>query len=470
MEILIIILLVIILVIEMICLLKPNKENKQVPIINDEIDNLFKDMKNDNNDLKMDVIKEISENQLKIQNMFHENVSRLQDLTTENFADLKTDVIKEISEGQRKNSDTMNAHMLKLQNQLTNDISNNAERQIKTQELIRESLISIQESTEKRLIENSVVVNKTIADGLNNMQVATDKKLSEIQGGVNKKLDESLNKRLDESFKQVGEQLASVYKSLGELKNLENGVTSLNKTLSNVKTRGVYGEMALENILANILDKGQYDINVATRPRSSERVEFAVKIPDKDNKGFIYLPIDSKFPADVYGRVLEASEKADAPALKIAVNDLKTRIKKEALTIRDKYVAPPNTTDFAIMFLPTESLYAEVLKIDGLVEECQEKYKIVISGPTTLTALLNSLSIGFKYLTVNKKSEEIMKLLGNFKSQFEKFNDLIASTQKKISDAQSVAEKLRDRSNMIQKKLDKVELVEYESSIEIGND
>ena len=262
--------------------------------------------------------------------------------------------------------------------------------------------------------------------------------------------------------------MESLYKSLGELKSLESGVVNLNKTLSNVKARGVYGEMALANILANILDSSQYDTNVATKPRSSERVEFAVKIPDKDNKGFIYLPIDSKFPADIYAKVLEAAENADTAALKLAIAELKTRIRKEALTIRDKYVAPPNTTDFAIMFLPTEGLYSEVLRIDGLVEECQEKCKIVIAGPTTLTALLNSLSVGFKYLTVNKKSEEIMKLLGSFKGQFEKFNDLISRTQNRISDAQKAADQLRDRSAMIQKKLDKVELVSYEEENEIG--
>jgi DNA recombination protein RmuC len=191
-------------------------------------------------------------------------------------------------------------------------------------------------------------------------------------------------------------------------------------------------------------------------------VEFAVKIPDKQSKGFIYLPIDSKFPADIYGKVLESSENADVEGLKTAIYELKTRIRKEAMTIRDKYIAPPHTTDFAIMFLPTEGLYSEVLRIDGLVEECQEKYKIVVAGPTTLTAVLNSLSVGFKYLTVNKKSEEIMKLLGNFKGQFEKFSDLISKIQTKISDAQKVAEQLRERSDMIQNKLDKVELVTYE--------
>lgn len=404
MEIIIIVLLAIVIVMQIVTFIKANAK------------------KEDKNEVVLDNLKDLKKDQ----------------------DTLKIDVIKEISEGQFKN-----------------------------QETIRRSLMEMQESTEKRLLANSTTVNKSISEGLSTIQEATDRKLSEIQKNVDAKLDKNLNERLDESFKQVGERLESLYKSLGELKSLENGVVSLNKTLSNVKARGVYGEMALENILANILDSSQYETNVATKPRSTERVEFAVKIPDKDNKGFIYLPIDSKFPADIYGKVLEAAENADTIALKLAITELKTRIKKEAMTIRDKYISPPNTTDFAIMFLPTEGLYSEVLRIDGLVEECQEKCKIVIAGPTTLTALLNSLSVGFKYLTVNKKSEEIMKLLGNFKGQFEKFNDLITRTQNRISDAQKAADQLRDRSSMIQKKLDKVELVSYEETdgiIELPDD
>ena len=416
MEYIIIALLAIVIVLEVIAIAKSNK--RENPLDEQKMDAYFRDMK-----LQQD--------------------------------DLKESVMREISNGQFKNQAFMHENMMKQKSQLSEDM-------LKNQDMIRKSLIDIQESTEKRLNENSAAVNKTIAEGLEKLQGATDNKLSEIQKKVDEQLEKNLNEKLDHSFKQVGDRLESLYKSLGELKNLENGVTSLNRTLSNVKTRGVYGEMALENLLANILDKSQYDVNVATRPRSSERVEFAIKIPDKDNKGFIYLPIDSKFPADIYGKVLEAADSADKPALDAAVTELKNRIKLEAKTIRDKYIAPPHTTDFAIMFLPTEGLYSEVLRIDGLVEECQDKYKIVISGPTTLSALLNSLSIGFKYLTVNKKSEEIMKLLGNFKAQFEKFNDLITSTQKKISDAQGAAEKLRERSNMIQKRLDKVEVVEYE--------
>jgi len=451
MEFVIVALLVIIVLLEAVIIVKGKKGASAEE--NEKLIASFKEMKKEQDDLKTSVIKEISEGQMKSQNFFHEHLSAL-----------KTDVMKELSEGQTNSRNMIQENLNKMQKQTAENMVETVNQQSRMQEVVMKSLVSIQESTEKRLSENAENVNKTIAEGLKNVQQASDAKLTEIQKNVDDKLDKSLNERIDQSFKQVGERLESLYKSLGELKSLESGVSNLNRTLTNVKARGIYGEMALENLLANILDKGQYEVNVATKPKSAERVEFAVKIPDKENKGFIYLPIDSKFPADIYGKVLESAENADAAALKEAIAELKMRIRKEAMTIRDKYVAPPNTTDFAIMFLPTEGLYSEVLRIDGLVEECQEKYKIVISGPTTLTAILNSLSVGFKYLTVNKKSEEIMKLLGNFKTQFAKFSELIAKTQTKINAAQTEAENLKKRSDMIQKKLEKVEAVEYEET------
>ena len=259
---------------------------------------------------------------------------------------------------------------------------------IKSEKNIQESLIRIQESTEKRLREDSKNVNETILNGLKSIQEANDRKLTDIQADMSKKLDKNLHERLDESFKQVGERLESLYQSLGELKSLESGVVNLNKTLSNVKARGIYGEMALENLLANILDKNQYETNVATRPRSTERVEFAVKIPDKENKGFIYLPIDSKFPADIYASLRDAQEAADKELVLRLGKELEQRIKSFAKDIRDKYVEPPYTTDFGIMFLPVEGLYAEVVQ-RGMVETLQREYKVNIAGPSTMAALLN---------------------------------------------------------------------------------
>lgn len=324
-----------------------------------------------------------------------------------------------------------------------------------------ESLSSFRVDMIKDSAESQNRMNTTIRECLKDIQESNEKKLNDIQAGINGKLDESLNDRLDTSFKQIGERLESLYQSLGELKQLENGVNSLNRTLTNVKTRGIFGEIQLGNILANVLDKSQYDENVATKKGSDDRVEYAVKIPDKENKGgFIYLPIDSKFPADIYNRIVSASESADASGLKSATAELKQRIKTEAMTIRDKYISTPDTTDFALMFLPTEGLYSEVLRIPGLVEECQNSYKIVVSGPSTLTALLNSLSVGFKYLTVNRKSKEILKTLGAIKTQYGKFTELIDKTQKKLSEAQTATDSLKSRTDMIQRKLGKIDILE----------
>ncbi len=317
---------------------------------------------------------------------------------------------------------------------------------------------SVQESSRDGMRE----INAAMRQGLEDIRKTTDKNLVAMQADINEKLDKSLNERLDSSFRQVGTQLEALYKSLGELRNLESGVASLNRTLANVKTRGIYGEAQLRNLLANIMDKSQYEENVATVPHSTERVEFAVKIPDKDSGGFIWLPIDSKYPADIYSRITDAARDGDAEALKDAQRELRDRIRQEAKNISSKYVSPPDTTDFAIMFLPTEGLYSEVLRLEDLVERIQSDFKIVITGPSTLAALLNSLSIGFRYLTVNKKSEQILKLLGDFRNQFAKFDMLIDQAHRRIIDAQEKTEALAKRSEMIQKKLQKVDQLGYE--------
>ena len=317
---------------------------------------------------------------------------------------------------------------------------------------------SMQESSRDGMRE----INAAMRQGLEDIRKTTDKNLVSMQADINEKLDKSLNERLDSSFRQVGTQLEALYKSLGELRNLESGVASLNRTLANVKTRGIYGEAQLRNLLANIMDKSQYEENVATVPHSTERVEFAVKIPDKDSGGFIWLPIDSKYPADIYSRITDAARDGDAETLKDAQRELRDRIRQEAKNISSKYVSPPDTTDFAIMFLPTEGLYSEVLRLEDLVERIQSDFKIVITGPSTLAALLNSLSIGFRYLTVNKKSEQILKLLGDFRNQFTKFDMLIDQAHRRIIDAQEKTEALAKRSEMIQKKLQKVDQLGYE--------
>ena len=301
-------------------------------------------------------------------------------------------------------------------------------------------------------------LQQTLKASLYDLSESNRQKLNEIQGEINKKLDTSLNERLERSFNTVGEQLNRLYTSLGELSKLESDVTNLNRTLSNVKTRGIYGEAQLENILADILPNNLYDKNVITKRSSSankEAVEFAVKIPDKESVGeFLYLPIDSKFPGNIYERIRECAENADSQGLVAATKELDQFIKKEA------YIDPPYTTDFALMFLPTESLYAEVLRIPGLSDEVRQKQHIVITGPSTLSALLSSLNIGFRYMAVNRDSKNILKLLSAIKTQYSTLSKLINTASNRIELAGRATQDLQKRADMINKKLSRVEELE----------
>lgn len=369
----------------------------------------------------------------------------------------------EIAAGFYKKINSENARireMIMQQQKIQGDFS------LELSSALKDSLHSMGMELLKNNSEAQSKMQDTMIQTLKEIQNANDKRLYDIQNNVNEKLDKSLNERLDSSFKQIGDQLLTLYKSLGELQALSSGVADLQKTLSNVKTRGIFGEFQLRNILMDIMDSSQYEENVATKKESSDRVEFAIKIPDKeDANGFIYLPVDSKFPADIYNKIVDASNNADSNGMKQSIKELEQRIKTEARTIRDKYIDPPNTTDFAIMFLPTEGLYAEAIRIAGLMEWCQNECKIVLSGPTTLVALLNSLSIGFRYLTVNKNSKEILKTLSAVKAQYQKFNQLIVKTQKKLQEAQSATDDLQSRNDMIQKKLSKVEMMDESDSL-----
>ena len=314
------------------------------------------------------------------------------------------------------------------------------------------------------LSKNQDKLEAVLRTSLSDMQELNKVKLEDIRIDINKKLDTSLNERLDASFKNVGEQLNNLYVSLGELSKLENGVSSLNKTLSNVKTRGIFGEMQLENILTDILPGTLYDKNVVTKKSSAanrEAVEFAVRIPDKEiNGAYMYLPIDSKFPSSYYDRIADAAADSNAEALKKAVKELEQRVKNDAKDIRDKYIDPPNTTDFGIMFLPTESLYAEVLRISGLVESCQQTYHVIITGPSTLAALLNSLSIGFRYMAVNRDSKRVLKLLSAIKTQYAALSDLIGKASDRIEKARKATDDLQHRADIINKRLASVEAMD----------
>ncbi len=302
-------------------------------------------------------------------------------------------------------------------------------------------------------------LRKTVENQLRAMQEDNSRKLEQMRSVVDEKLQSTLEKRLGESFKQVSERLEQVYKGLGEMRSLATGVGDLKKVLTNVKTRGTWGEIRLSHILEQILTPDQYEVNVATKKTSSERVEFAIKLPGQGShkEKVVWLPIDSKFPQEDYQRLLDAQEAADKVQAEKSVKKLETRVKAEAKAIREKYIDPPNTTDFGIMFLPVEGLYAEVLRRPGLCDSLQRDYRIVVTGPTTLAALLNSLQMGFRTLAVEKRSSEVWELLGAVKTQFSKFGEVLAKTKKKLQEASNTIDKAEVRTRVIEGKLSKVQ-------------
>ena len=291
---------------------------------------------------------------------------------------------------------------------------------------------------------------------LKNIQQDTQKQLDRMRATVDEKLQGTLEKRLSESFGQVSQRLEQVYKGLGEMRVLTDGVGDLKRVLTNVKSRGMWGELQLGNILEEILSPEQYEKNVTVKRGSQESVEYAVKLPGQGEGECVYLPIDSKFPLEDYQKLIKAQEDADKDALNEASANLESLVKKEARTIRDKYIVPPKTTDFAVMFLPTEGLYAEVLRMPGLVDQLRQ-YRIIVSGPTTLSALLNSLSVGFRTLAIQKRSSEVWKLLGAIKNQFKMFSGLLDNVQKKLNTASSEMERASKKSKTIERRLEKIE-------------
>ena len=299
-------------------------------------------------------------------------------------------------------------------------------------------------------------IRRTMEQKLSDISEDNQKQLAEMRQTVDEKLQKTLEEKMNRSFALVSERLEQVYKGLGEMQSLAVGVGDLKKVLSNVKTRGIVGEIQLGNILEEILSPEQYDTNVATKKGSRDVVEFAIKLPARDD-GFIYLPIDSKFPGDTYSALRDAYESGSKDAVDAAAKALIKTIRTEAKDIRDKYIDPPNTTEFAIMFLPFEGLYSEVVN-RGLVEVLQRDYKVNIAGPSTMAALLNSIQMGFKTLAVQKRSAEVWDLLGSVKKEFETFNAVLMNTQQKLDQANKELDKLVGvRSRQISRKLSAVE-------------
>ncbi len=348
----------------------------------------------------------------------------------------------------------------------TNEAVKNMAEVINSNQALVNQLISEKITTlDKNINTQQEALRKTVSESLNSIQNDNDKRLDEIKGIVDEKLQKTLEDKMDQSFKVVSERLKQVYEGLGEMKNLANGVGDLKKVLSNVKTRGIVGEIQLGAILGEILSREQYAENVAVKPNSKEVVEFAVKLPGKDST--VWLPIDSKFPGDTYSALVDAYNEGDKAKADICAKALERTILSEAKDISSKYIEPPYTTEFAIMFLPFEGLYAEVVN-RGLMERLQREYKVNIAGPSTMAAMLNSLQMGFKTLAIQKRSSEVWEVLSSVKTEFDKFEKILDDTRKKLENANNDLEKLVGvRTRAIQKRLNAVSVLDEENIREI---
>ncbi len=321
-------------------------------------------------------------------------------------------------------------------------------------ETLIDQLRQLSEVNDRRLAE----VKASVETRLSSLQDGNEKKLEQMRVTVDEKLHATLEQRLGESFKQVADRLEQVHKGLGEMQGLARDVGSLNRVLTNVKTRGIFGEMQLAGLLEQVFTPEQYATNVATVPGSNDRVEFAIRLPGHRSDGEpLWLPIDAKFPREDYERLLDAHERADPAATELAAKAIEARLRLEARTIRDKYVSPPHTTDFAILFVPTEGLYAEALRRPGLVEGLQREHKVMLAGPTTLLATLTSLQMGFRTLALEKRSAEVWEVLGAVKTEFAKFGDVLARTKKKLEEASNTIGDAEQRTRAMSRQLKNVE-------------
>jgi DNA recombination protein RmuC len=339
--------------------------------------------------------------------------------------------------------------LTRIENALREDFRMNREDNNK---LARENRYELRASLDQHSRDQSEKVQLLIN--------STEKRLDQMRETVDEKLQKTLNERLGQSFEMVGKQLESVQKGLGEMQTLATDVGGLKKVLSNVKLRGNVGEVQLAMLLEQILAPNQYDANVRTKLGSADPVEFAVKLPGRseDENSIVYLPIDAKFPKEVYEQLLAAYDIGTPDAVELATKNMEAAIKKMAKDIRDKYIDPPNTTDFAILFLPFESIYAEVIRRSALVDQLRDEFKITVAGPTTLVAILNSLQMGFRTLALQKRSSEVWKVLGEVKSEFNKFGGLLQKAQKSINAASDTVEELiGKRSKAINRKLMNIE-------------
>ena len=376
------------------------------------------------------------------------------------------------SKTNQKNTDLpeLKNRIATLQDQTTQTFANMNERMIRIEtnvDRVTKDIGTNFRENRKEISDNFGLVQKTLDTRVRELQDHNTKKLEEMRQTVDEKLQASVEKRFNESFKTISTQLTQVYQGLGEMKTLANGVGDLKKVMEGVKTRGIYGEVQLGNIISDTLSSEQYCENIATKKGSSDRVEFAVKMPGKDESAQVFLPIDSKFPVENYQRLVAAYEQGDKTEIQKYQKALALDVKEQAKKISTKYIDPPHTTEFAMMFLPTESLYAEILRIPGLDDEIRQKFHITIASPSTLPVILSGLLMGFRTLAIEKRSSEVWQILGAVKSQFGKFGDLLEATKKKLQESANKIDAAATTSRAIERKLKNVESLPSSESLKL---
>ena len=376
------------------------------------------------------------------------------------------------SKTNQKNTDMpeLKNRIATLQDQTTQTFANMNERMIRIEtnvDRVTKDIGTNFRENRKEISDNFGLVQKTLDTRVRELQDHNTKKLEEMRQTVDEKLQASVEKRFNESFKTISTQLTQVYQGLGEMKTLANGVGDLKKVMEGVKTRGIYGEVQLGNIISDTLSSDQYCENIATKKGSNDRVEFAVKMPGKDESAQVFLPIDSKFPVENYQRLVAAYEQGDKTEILKYQKALALDVKEQAKKISTKYIDPPHTTEFAMMFLPTESLYAEILRIPGLDDEIRQKFHITIASPSTLPVILSGLLMGFRTLAIEKRSSEVWQILGAVKSQFGKFGDLLEATKKKLQESANKIDAAATTSRAIERKLKNVESLPSSESLKL---
>lgn len=404
--------------------------------------NIGQALTNTERNLKDEFVTNRKENADSLKNVREEVTNQL-NLFTRTFSDTLKDNRKELTDS-----------LGKFNTEVSNSLKEFGDRQRDNFSDLLKNLTSQSNNSSAKL----ELIRDTVEKKITELQKGNEVKLDEMRKTVDEKLNDTLEKRLGESFKLVSERLEAVHQGLGDMQGLAKDVGSLNKTMNNVKSRGILGEYQLQNLLEDLLTNEQYQKNVKTKEGSGAIVEFAIKMPGGNNlEKSLWLPIDSKFPKEDYEKLVDAYEKSDPAYVEECRKAFVRSIRKNAMDIKEKYIDPPNTTEYGLMFLPYESLYAEVLRTPGLFEQLQREYKITITGPTTLSAFLNSLQMGFRTLAIEKRSSEVWDLLGSVKTEFGKFGEVLIKTRKKLEEATNVIDSATTRSRAIERKLRNVQ-------------